>query len=228
MRATQPTDFLIGREYATAVDLQRPRMNSKKLRARIKSSQPIATGFLKVNRYEFEVEQHAGGMQTLVRDVMERGHAVGVLPYDPALDCIVLVNEFRPGCLLAGADPFTDNLVAGGIAEGESPLDAAVREVTEEVGLELREPQLIHPGAFVSSGGTSEKISIVVGFVDAGAAGGVHGNPEESEDTLAVVLAADEFIARVRSGAITDLKTLVAGYWFAENRARLRQRPAAP
>jgi ADP-ribose pyrophosphatase len=199
-------------------------MNSRQLRATIKSSQPIADGFLKVNRYEFEVEQHAGGMQTLVRDVMERGHAVGVLAYDPALDVIVLVNEFRPGCLLAGSDPFTDNLVAGGIVEGESPLDAAVREVTEEIGLDLREPQLVHPGAFVSSGGTSEKISIVVGFVDASNAGGVHGNAEESEDTLAVVLSADEFIARARSGAITDLKTLVAGYWFAENRARLRDR----
>ncbi len=198
-------------------------MYTRKLEARIKHSAVIADGFLKVNRYEFEVDTFAGGTQTLVRDVMERGHAVGVLPYDPERDLVVLVNEFRPGCLLAGADPFTDNLVAGGIDQDESPLEAAVREVAEEAGLTLEDPQLAHPGAFVSSGGTSEKISIVVGRVDAGNAGGVHGNPDETEDTLVVVLSADEFIMRVRRAAITDLKTLVAGYWFAEHRERLRR-----
>lgn len=199
-------------------------MNARKLRAKIKGSKVIADGFLKVRRYEFEIDRHAGGTQTVVREVMERGHSVGVLAYDPRRDLVVLVNEFRPGCLLAGADAYTDNLVAGGVAAGESPLEAAVREVAEEIGLTLTQPQLVHPGAFVSSGGTSEKISIVVGFVDGSNAGGVHGNADETEDTLAVVLPADEFIARVRGGAITDLKTLVAGYWLAENRARLRRR----
>ena len=197
-------------------------MSSRKLRATIKASQSIADSFLKVNRYEFEIDTHAGGTQTVTRDVMERGHSVGVLAYDPSRDVVVLVNEFRPGCLLAGDDPFTDNLVAGGVADDESPLEAAVREVEEEAGLKLGKPMLIHPGAFVSSGGTSEKIAIVVGFVDASEAGGVHGNAEETEDTLAVVVPADEFIQRVRSAEITDLKTLVAGYWFAENRDALR------
>lgn len=197
-------------------------MIPRKPRATIKSSQSIADGFLKVDRYEFEIDRHAGGTQTIVREVMERGHAVGVLAYDPRRDLVVLVNEFRPGCLLAGDDPYTDNVVAGAVAEGESPIEAAIREVAEEVGLTLSAPRLIHPGAFVSSGGTSEKISIVVGFVDASNAGGIHGKADETEDTLAVVMPADELIARVRRADITDLKTLVAGYWLAENRARLR------
>lgn len=199
-------------------------MSARKLTARIKGSKPVADGFLKINRYEFEVDKFGGGTGTIEREVMERGHSVGVLAYDPRRDLVVLVNEFRPGCLLAGADPFTDNLVAGGVADGESPLEAAVREVEEEIGLKLESPELIHPGAFVSSGGTSEKISIVIGLIDAANAGGVHGNPNETEETLAVVVPADEFIARVRQAAITDLKTLVAGYWFAENHGRLRQR----
>jgi hypothetical protein len=37
------------------------------------------------------------------------------------------------------------------------------------------------------------------------------------------VLPADRFIERVRRGDITDLKTLVAGYWFIENRDRIRR-----
>jgi ADP-ribose pyrophosphatase len=199
-------------------------MSERKLRATIKSSRPIADGFLKVNRYEFETEKHDSGSQTVIREVMERGHAVAVLGYDPNRDVVVLVNEFRPGCLIAGEDAYTDNLAAGGIADGETPVAAAVREMKEETGLDLREPELVHPGAFVSSGGTSERIAIVAGIVDATAAGGIHGNAAESEDIRAVVVAAEDFIQRVRSAEIADLKTLVAGYWFADNRDRLRGR----
>lgn len=199
-------------------------MSQRVLTASITSRQRIADGFLKVDRIEFTTGMHGGGEQTVTREVMHRGHAVGVLGYDPARDEVILINEFRPGCLIAGDPPYTDNLVAGGIAEDESAVVAAVREMKEETDLELREPILVHPGAYVSSGGTSEKIAIVVGLVDTSHAGGVHGNPDEGEDILTVVVPAQRFIERVRTGQITDLKTLVAGYWLAENRERLRAR----
>jgi ADP-ribose pyrophosphatase len=131
----------------------------------------------------------------------------------------VLGNEFRPGVKVAGEYPYRDNLVAGGINDGETAVQAAVREMHEEAGLELRQPVIIHQGAFVSSGGTSERIALVFGFVDTSNAGGVHGNSEEHEDILTVVLPAQVFVARVRAGEINDLKTLVAGYWFAERQA---------
>jgi ADP-ribose pyrophosphatase len=121
--------------------------------------------------------------------------------------------------MVGGDYPYTDNLVAGSIEKDETAQDAAVREMQEETGLLLSNPVLIHPGAYVSSGGTSEKIAIVYGTVDTGHAGGIHGNATENEDILTVVLPAKLFIERVRSGDISDLKTLVAGYWFAEHQA---------
>jgi len=198
-------------------------MTPRKLTALIKSVTPLANGFLNVNRYELEVEKHDGGMQIGVWEVMERGHSVGVLGYDPVRDAVVLVNEFRPGAFIAGDYPYTDNLVAGGVAKGESPLDAATREMKEEAGLDLRDAQLIHPGAYVSSGGTSEKVALVAGTVDTSNAGGVHGNPHEKEDILTIVLPAEEFIARARRGELTDLKTLLAAYWLAEQRRARRE-----
>jgi ADP-ribose pyrophosphatase len=134
-------------------------------------------------------------------------------------DEVVLANEFRPGVLAAGEYPYRDNLVAGSLENSETAIEAAVREMQEEVGLVLNSPVLIHPGAYVSSGGTSEKISLVYGIVDTRDAGGVHGNSSEQEDILTVILPATVFIDRVRSGDITDLKTLVAGYWFAQRHA---------
>lgn len=188
------------------------------LRAKIKQTVELHRGFLELNRYVIEAEQHGGGVRELNWELMVRGNAVAVLGYDPLRDQVVLVNELRPGALIAGEYPYTDNLVAGAMERDESPIDAAIREMQEETGLALRDPVVIHPGAYVSSGGTSEKIAIVVGTVDASTAGGVHGNPQESEDILTVVLSADEFIRRVHAAEITDLKTIVAAYWLADHR----------
>ena len=193
-------------------------MTTRRLQARICDRTVLHEGFLKVYRYEFEVERYAGGTARLEWELMERGHAVAVLGHDPQRDEVVLVNEFRPGALVCGEYPFLDNLVAGAVEPGESPIEAAVREMQEEAGLALLDPVLIHAGAYVSSGGTSEKISLVYGRVDTSQAGGIHGAPTEREETLAVVLPAQTFIERVRSGAINDFKTLVAGYWFAAQR----------
>lgn len=194
-------------------------MTSRRLRATTATKTALHEGFLRVYRYEFDIERHAGGTRRATWEVMERGNAVAVLGHDPRRDEIVLGNEFRPGALVAGDYPYRDNLVAGAIEDGETPLEAAVREMREEAGLVLSDPELIHPGAYVSSGGTSEKIALVYGLVDTGQAGGVHGNADEHEDILTVVLPAEVFVERVRSGAIDDLKTLVAGYWFAERQA---------
>jgi ADP-ribose pyrophosphatase len=193
------------------------------LQVEVLSTELLTDGFLKILRYEFEVERHGGGSRIFTREVMLRGHAVGILGYDPHRDEIVLVNEFRPGCFVAGDIPFTDNVAAGVVDDGESSLEAAVREMKEETGLDLRDARLVHRGAYVSSGGTSEKVAIAFGFVDTSRAGGIHGNEDESEDILTVVLPAATFVERVRSAAITDFKTLVAGYWFAEHWHELRR-----
>jgi ADP-ribose pyrophosphatase len=191
-------------------------VSAKQLTAVIQNRIPLHEGFLSVYQYEFDVEKHGGGIARISREVMERGNAVAVLGHDPNRHEVVLGNEFRPGVLVAGDYPYRDNLIAGSIDKNETALEAAVREMREETGLLLSDPVLVHAGAYVSSGGTSEKISIVYGIVDSSLAGGVHGNSEEDEDILSVVLPAKVFIERVRSGEINDLKTLVAGYWFAE------------
>jgi ADP-ribose pyrophosphatase len=188
-------------------------------KARVLEKTALHEGFLRVYRYRFEIEQHRGGTRAVTWEMMERGNSVGVLGHDPKRDEIVLVNEFRPGLLVTGQPPFQDQLVAGVIEQDESPLDAAVREMREEAGLELRDPVLIHPGAFVSSGGTTERIALVYGNVDTTDAGGAYGT-DANEDTLVAVLPVQAFIDRVRRGESTDFKTLLAGYWLAERLKR--------
>jgi ADP-ribose pyrophosphatase len=197
-------------------------MSTKKMHAAVLGRSPLCDGFLKVYRYQVEIERHGGGIRRRTWEVMERGHSVAVLGHDPVRDEVVLVNECRPGLLVVGEYPFRDNLVAGVIDGDETPIAAATREMQEETGLALRDPVLIHPGAYVSSGGTTERFALVYGTVDTTGAGGIHGAEGEGEDILAVVLPAQVFVDRVRSGEINDMKTLLAGYWFAERRSQSR------
>lgn len=197
-------------------------MTKKKLEATVKNVTPVYKGFLTINRYEIEKDLHEGGKQDMTWLVMERGNAVGILAYDPGADKVVLVNEMRPGILAAGDYPYTDTLPAGGIARGETPVDAAVREMREETGLELKGGRIIHDRAYVSAGGTSESISIVFGTIDISKAGGIHGNADELENIKTTVVSSAEFMAMIKSGEINDLKTMVAGYWLMENKPALQ------
>ena len=206
--------------YGQPMSAQRPTAVTKKVTL-------LADGFLKVNAYEIEVETRDGRLVVVRREVVERGNAVGVLAYDPDRDEVVLGNELRPGMVAAGEHPFGDGLIAGMIDESETAIEAAVREMKEESGLDLREPRLVHPGAYVSPGGTSETIAIVFGFVDASMAGGVHGNVHEHEEIRTVILPAAEFIDRARRGAINDMKTALAGWWLGEYRAQPQLSPAS-
>lgn len=96
-----------------------------------------------------------------------------------------------------------------------------MRETTEETGLTLKDPRQIQD-AYVSAGGTSEKISIVVGIVDTSAGSGIFGCENEKENIKTRMVSAKDFIDEVKTGVNNDMKTIIAGYWLAEHRDALR------
>ena len=79
-------------------------------------------GFFRIERYRLRHRLFGGGWsRELVREVFERGHAAAILPYDPDLDRVVLVEQFRIGALDADEGPWTLEIVAGIVEEGETP-----------------------------------------------------------------------------------------------------------
>ena len=98
--------------------MMRLNVTARQLKAAIHSRTPLHEGFLRVYRYEFDVEKYGGGVRRTSWEVMERGNAVAVLGHDPGRDEVVLVNEFRPGLMVAGDYPYRDNLVAGATSPG--------------------------------------------------------------------------------------------------------------
>jgi ADP-ribose pyrophosphatase len=101
--------------------------------------QTVFQGYFRVDQYRLRHEQYAGGFgPEIKREVLERGHAVAVLPYDPVRDEVVLIQQFRIGPFARGDKAcWMNEIVAGIIDPGESPQDVAQRECIEEANLTL-------------------------------------------------------------------------------------------
>jgi len=179
-------------------------------------------GFFRLDKYRLRHSLFAGGdSQVLVRELFERGHAVGVLPYDPVRDEVVLVEQFRIGALEAPQGPWLLEIIAGMIEDGELPEQVAHREAAEEAGCKLED--LVPIARYFSSpGGSSEQVSVFCARASSEGLGGIHGEPSEGEDIRVHVLSFDEAMALLESGGINSALPIIALQWLALNRERLR------
>ncbi len=180
-------------------------------------------GFFRLLDYRLRHRLFGGGWTPVIsRELFERGHAAAVLPYDPVLDRVVLVEQFRIGALQARGGPWLLECVAGMIEPGEVPHEVARRETLEEAGCRLKGMERISE-YLVSPGGTSERITLYCGWVDAGGAGGVHGLAEEHEDIRVVPVSFHSAMEMLRTGRINSAAPIIAMQWLAMNRERLRR-----
>ncbi len=80
-------------------------------------------GFIRVERHRLRFRLFAGGWSDVVeREVVKRGHAAAVLLYDPDLDRVVPVEQFRAAAPGAPGGPWLMEAVA---AVGDGRIIAA-------------------------------------------------------------------------------------------------------
>lgn len=177
-------------------------------------------GFFAIDRIVLRHRLFAGGWSNdFSRELFRRDQAGGVLLYDPQADKLVLVEQLRVGLLDAmDQSPWALELVAGIIDDGESARDMAQREVSEEAGLRIGEPQFIC-NYFNSPGGSTERITLLYAEVDASQASGIHGMADENEDIRVVVLSFDEAWQAFLSGRINNAMAIIALQWLRLKRA---------
>jgi len=183
-------------------------------------------GFFRVGRYRLRHRLYGGGWSAvLLREVMERRAAVGLLLYDPRRDAVVLVEQFRLPAHLAGFSSWQLEIVAGLVDRGnEAESDVARREAQEEAGLAVEGELVPIHRLLTSPGGSTEAVTLFCGRVDAGRAGGIHGLAAEHEDIKVVVKSYAETARLLREGGIENASTMIALYWLTANRAELRKR----
>ncbi|NQV57273.1 MAG: NUDIX domain-containing protein [Rhodospirillales bacterium] len=181
-------------------------------------------GYMRVDIYNLRHHDFNGGWSdVLSREVLERGNAVAVLPYDPDRDEVVLLEQFRIGGYTAPeASPWQIECVAGVIERHQLPEETAHREMEEETGLNLYEMVPVHK--YLSSPGcTSETIQLYCGRVDATGAGGVFGIAGEGEHIRVFTAKSDEAFDMLDCGRIENAMTIIALQWLKLNRQRLSE-----
>ena len=180
-------------------------------------------GFFRIDIYTFRHRLYRGGWSaTLSREVFERGHAASVLLYDPWLDRVVLVEQFRAGAYAADLSPWLIEVVAGIIEPQQQAEHVVRREAIEEAGHEVLAIELI--GRFIMTpGGSSETIAMYCGCIDSRGAGGLFGLQGEGEDIRALPIDLLDAMAMIADGRILSAPAVISLQWLALNQDRVRQ-----
>ena len=165
----------------------------------------------------------AGGMQgPMDRAVFATGDAVAVLPWDPATDRVLLIEQFRPAPYARGAEvPWLLEPVAGRIDSAQSAEDTARRESAEEAGVTLARLDPL-PGYYSSPGCLTEYMRCFIGEADLSAAGGVHGLDTEHEDIRSILVDMADLPGLLASGEVENGPLIVLIQHLLIHHARLR------
>jgi ADP-ribose pyrophosphatase len=191
---------------------------------RVLESQIVWSGHYAIRRLTLQHKRFAGGWSDPVtREVFERGDAVGVLPYDPVTDSLVLIEQFRPGAMRGDETPWMLELIAGVVEPNESDEDVVHREAMEEAACELSDLVPIAT-VFPSAGACSEQVRLFCGRVSKASIGGFHGLEEEGEDILVHSVARSDALQMLAQDRIPNGHTLIALQWLHIHGEKLRER----
>ena len=189
-------------------------------------------GFNRIDQYELKYRLFDGlWSKKIDREVFERGHGVLVVLFDPDLDKIVLVEQFRHGALAAlsspwfeaDASPWTLECVAGNLRDDEAPEEVAARECREEAGCDFKD--LLAVGHYlVSPSSSSQSVFIFCARIDASKVDGIHGVAEEGEQTRALAVPTAEVFHWLEAGKIITAGTVIGLQWLRLNYEDLRKR----
>ncbi len=180
-------------------------------------------GFYRTERWRLRHPRFDGTMTAeLDREVFLTSEAVVVLPYDPARDAVLLIEQFRPNVMAAGdPNPWVCEPVAGLMDPGETPEDTAHRETAEEAGLSL---SALHPvgRAYSSTGSSTEFVHLFIGIADFTARAGGGGLASEGEDIRGLEQPFAALMDDLAAGRVRDMPLIATAQWLAMNRDKLR------
>lgn len=185
--------------------------------------QPYANYFA-VEEADLRFRRFDGSMSPAVtRAGFVINDAVTVLPYDPARDRVMVIEQFRAGPHLRGdANSWSLEPIAGRVDGDETPHDAAHREAGEEAGLPLTRLEEI-AAYYPSPGAVTEFLYSYLAVAELpDAAKGLGGVASEAEDIRAHVISFDALMDLIVRGEVLNGPLLLSALWLQRERERLR------
>lgn len=184
---------------------------------KIISQDDVFRGFFRVRKYRLQFRRFEGDWTPQVdRECFERGDACAVLLYDPALDKVVLCEQFRVGAIRDEESPWQYEIIAGMLEENESVEETVKREAVEEAGCEIQDLIPI-TRYYTTPGACSERIYLFCAHVDSTKLGGLHGAEDEAENIRVHVLPRKTAYEMIASGQIRNGTAIIALQWLHIN-----------
>jgi len=175
------------------------------------------SGFFKLISYRIEHDLFDGGTGIIDREILERGRAAAVMPYDAVTDSVLLLQQFRAGAMKSEQSPWLFEFIAGMVEDTESGEEVVRREAHEEAGIALDDVTFISK-YFPSPGGSAETIDLFWASADLSDAGGVYGLASEGEDIRSCVYSFDDAMDMLDEGVINNSLTMLLLLWFDRHR----------
>jgi len=180
-------------------------------------------GFYRLDKLQIQHELFSGGTSALLeRELFIRPDAVAVLPFDPKLDNVILLEQFRVGAIDKASSPWLLEIVAGLVEQNENLESVARREALEEANLNLN-ALLPITSYYPSPGGSNERVHLFLGKCDSSNAGGIFGLASENEDILLHVMPRLKAWQLLNQGKLDNAATLIALQWLELNLTKVQK-----
>lgn len=166
-------------------------------------------GFCKVDLVDYEYDRHDGLPARQTRELHHNGSVIAVLPVDRQRRTVLFVRQLRIPCLLEHDDPYPIEVCAGMIDAGEQAVEAAAREMEEEIG--FRPSRLNQVAACYSSPGVfAEKVNFFIAEYDGTNGVGTNGGlADEGEDIEILEVPCAQLRQMLKTGDLRDAKTVI-------------------
>jgi ADP-ribose pyrophosphatase len=181
-------------------------------------------GFFEMRKISFTHELYQGGMTDVIeRELFMRGHSSCILLFDPQLEQIVTVEQFRIAASFTCKSPWSLELVAGMIDEELSPKAIAIKEAKEEANIDV---DAIEPicSYLATPGGSPERVWLFLGIIDSSNVGGVFGLASENEDIKVIKYSLEDIEAKLDSGEFDNAPLIIAVQWLLRNMSKISQK----
>lgn len=178
-------------------------------RVQIVDTQVLSDDWYVLKKTTFDFLRRDGTWQRQSRETYDRGNGAVLLLFNARNSTVVLTRQFRFPTLVNGnADGMLIEACAG-LLDGDDPETCIRREAEEETGYRIRAPRKLFE-AYMSPGSVTEKLHFFAAEYEASdqiGAGGGHAH--EGEDIEVLELSLSAALAKVRTGAIQDAKTIM-------------------
>lgn len=189
-----------------------------KARIAILEDKTLWKGWSHLRGITFDFFREGRAPHRLSWEVFDRRNASAILLHNVERDTVTLVRQLRIAAHLSGDHPYLLEVPAGFIDDGETALQAALREAMEETGYRIEKATACF-AAYMSPGSVTEKLhGFYAKVTDADRVADGGGLDDEQEDLEVIELSFAEAMEMVEAGEIVDAKTIMLLQWAALNR----------